>query len=915
MDRDTHLQRLGHAVASGRLVTVVGSGVSIAASRNLLVEGCAVAGWQGLLQHGVKHCLQAGLVDEEDVELLNLQTKSKKTEFLIAAAEDISRRLRGAAPGVFRGWLKDTIGKLAVRDASLLEALVQLPGLLATLNYDTLLEQQSGRRPISWQQTDRVQDALREGASDVVLHLHGWFEEPDSVVFGSSSYRIVKDHAHAKAVLQLFTLDRTLLFVGCGDTVVDPNFSELIAWAREALSDVSPRHYLLCRAEEVTGVQKKLGNAPWIQVLDYGENFAALGPFLAALAQRNPRLQPSSPRAVQDVSFDLEAYQQAMRKRYGRLKLEELDPTTHDVEPLTLTGMFIAQSARECTEFMPRVYELPKEARVRLREAGEFDGDELEEPLVAERRRAYLARQPRPILDILSDTALPRVVVLGDPGSGKSTLLQYALLSWAEQSASEARGPLPLLIELREYARLREAGRIDDFLGYLHSGASVRWHLAEQQLDAWLLQNASLVLFDGLDEVFDPTLRNEVSIAIHRFGDRYPKARVVVTSRIIGYQHQLWRDEGFSHFMLQELDDAQIADFLRRWHERAYDIPARGEEKRALLAQAIEESGAIRQLAGNPLLVTMMAILNRTQDLPRDRAELYEQCARLLLHQWKVELAFATDPELAKASLDFRDKRSLLLRVARAMQTSEQGLAGNLIAERDLERTLAEGLRGVPNIRADRAARALIEQLRGRNFMLSAVGARSHAFVHRTFLEYFCAVDTSERFQTEQTLSLEDLKTKIFSHFADDSWQEVLSLLAGMLAPRFVAEICESLLGTPDRECDGRAVLLAARCIGEVRKRSELGPVERAVFARAQGLLSYDLDYWFNEYTDEELRVQAVRRRAIRTTARTWRGDPEVGSWLKRIALSREPDELRCSALDELARGWGAQPEVVTVTS
>jgi predicted NACHT family NTPase len=141
----------------------------------------------------------------------------------------------------------------------------------------------------------------------------------------------------------------------------------------------------------------------------------------------------------------------------------------------------------------------------------------------------------------------------------------------------------------------------------------------------------------------------------------------------------------------------------------------------------------------------MMAILNRTRDLPRDRSELYEQCARLLLHQWKVELAL--DQELTKASLDFKDKRNLLLRVARAMQTSERGLAGNLIDENTLEGTLTDGLKSIPNLRSDRAARALIEQLRGRNFMLCSVGGRSYAFVHRTFLEYFCALEIAERFE------------------------------------------------------------------------------------------------------------------------------------------------------------------------
>jgi predicted NACHT family NTPase len=182
----------------------------------------------------------------------------------------------------------------------------------------------------------------------------------------------------------------------------------------------------------------------------------------------------------------------------------------------------------------------------------------------------------------------------------------------------------------------------------------------------------------------------------------------------------------------------------------------------------------------------MMAILNRTQDLPRDRVRLYEKCAELLLHQWKAQDAMDADPVLRGATLDFADKRSLLLRVAYTMQSSEFGLAGNLIDERTLECTLTHGLTGMPNVRADRAARALIEHLRGRNFMLCSVGV-CYAFVHRTFLEYFCALEIRERFQTDQTLSIEQLKIEIFAHWSDETWHEVLCLLAGMIAPRFVA--------------------------------------------------------------------------------------------------------------------------------
>ncbi len=903
MDRNTQIAKLKEEIAAGRVVTVAGTGVSIAACGNQEIEGFKVATWTGLLQHGVKHLKDIGAASEKVASLLEMQVESGETDLIITAADTISRRLRAKSDGTFRGWLKDTIGKLRIKDRAVVDALVALPGVLATLNYDHLLEDASGRHAVTWLKTDGVQDVLSRVDTEAILHLHGWFKEPESVVLGLSSYLAVMDHPHAKAVLNLFTIDRTLLFVGCGDTVLDPNFTRLIEWGKEALSDVAPRHYLLCRTSEVHDFHQKLANAPWLQPLDYGANYEDLVPFLRSLAPAGGVAATRLSREPARPSFDLAAYQQAMRKRYGRLKLEELDPTTHDVRPLTLTSMFIAQNARECVEFMPRVFELPKELQRRLREQGEMEGGELDEELLAQHRRAYLDQSPRPILEIVRDSAFRRLVILGDPGSGKSTLLQYLLLDWAEKAAPDPAGePLPLLIELREYARLRHEGKVEDFLDYLHEGASVRSHLDRTQLDTWLKNNPSRVLFDGLDEVFDPALRREVSTTIHRFADEYPLARLIVTSRIIGYQHQTWRDEDFRHFMLQDLDDEQIADFLVRWHRAAYEEGSRGETKRALLADAIEHSTAIGQLAGNPLLLTMMAILNRTQDLPRDRAELYEQCARLLLHQWKVDVAFEPDPELSKVSLDYKDKRGLLLHVARAMQSSERGLAGNLIDEDTLERTLAGGLKGMPNLREDRAARALIEHLRGRNFMLCSIGGRSYAFVHRTFLEYFCAVEIRERFQTEQSLNLDQMKTEIFGHWADETWHEVLTLLAGMLAPKFLQEILEWLLAQSDPDEVCHHVFLAVRCIGEVRRREELGDVEKQVLERAKALTGFGFTM-----------VKDIPTRAVEMVAMVWRDTADTRAWLKALAQSDEHWTVRQSAVRELARGWKDDPETLPI--
>ncbi len=890
MNRTTLIDKLKKDIAQGHVVTIAGTGVSVAACGNQKVEGHAVATWVGLLQHGVQHCKEIGAADESDAKLLTLQIKSGKTNFLIAAAEDISQRMR-TETGVFLGWLKYTIGELQVMDRAILDAVAALPGVLATLNYDNLLEDATGRHAVTWLKADQVQDVLTRRVADAVLHLHGWFKEPESVVLGMRSYLTVKDDPHAKAVLNSLTIEHTLLFIGCGDTVLDPNFTRLIEWGKEALKDVAPRHYLLCRTSEVADFRKKLEGAPWLQPLDYGADYKDLVPFLRGLVPAGGMVVPAKPGVLAGPGFDLVAYQEAMRNRYNRLKLEELDPTPHDIRP-TLTGMFIAQSARECAEFMPRIFELPKELQRRLRDAGEIEGTELDEETLARYRSTYLDQSPRPIIEIVSDPTFNRLVILGDPGSGKSTLLQYLLLQWTERAAADpAREPLPLVIELRDYARARHEKQVQGFLHYLHEGATVRLHLDQSQLDAWLKDNPSLILFDGLDEIFDPTLRREISTAIHRFAGEYPRARLIVTSRIIGYPQQAWHDEGFRHFMLQELDDAQIADFLARWHRAAYEEPVRGETKRALLARGIADSAAIRQLAGNPLLLTMMAILNRTQDLPRDRGELYEQCSRLLLHQWKVEAAFSSYPELTNASLDFKDKRGLLLLVARSMQSSESGLAGNLIDAASLEATLRVGLKDIPNLRADRAARALIEQLRGRNFMLSYVGGNSYAFVHRTFLEYFCAVEIRERFHA-QTLTSEQLKTEIFGHWADETWHEVLCLLAGMVAAPLVAEILEWLIAQADSGETSDHILLAARCVGEVRKRGELGAVEKKILDRTKDLIRSDFHFdWPDSVAGgvavsdvmSLVNLQSIRHRAFGLVATIWHDANDTKTWLSSV--------------------------------
>jgi hypothetical protein len=342
----SQFNQLQREIASGQLVVVVGSGVSVAACGNQEVDGHKVATWTGLLEHGVDRLIAIGAADGGE-EMLRNMIRSRKTDFMISAAGMITERFKARSEGTYRSWLETIIGILQLQDATLLQQIANLPGLVATLNYDHLLEESTGRRAITWQDANAVQEALR-APREAILHLHGEYRKPESVVLGVESYQKVKDDPHGKAIMQCLTLSKTLLFVGCGDTVLDPNLQQLITWGKEALQDVVPRHRLLCRASELGAFQQKLADAPWLEPIAYGDDYAELGPFLRSLVPAGAAAAgamasaPGRPRPAQAPSLDLSGYREAMAKYYGHLKLEELDATSSDMpRGIPVTEVFI----------------------------------------------------------------------------------------------------------------------------------------------------------------------------------------------------------------------------------------------------------------------------------------------------------------------------------------------------------------------------------------------------------------------------------------------------------------------------------------------------------------------------------------------------------------------------------------------
>lgn len=280
----SRLADLEARLAKGRVIAVVGAGVSIATTRNQ-----PVASWKGLLEDGITHCA-------EFVAGLSPRWAERQREDLddgdvvdwIAVATQVEARLRDLGEGEFRDWLDRTIGQLEVKDPALIQAIRDLGVPIATTNYDGLIEEVTGHSAVTWKDPPRIQRVL-QGDDDAVIHLHGHFEEPESVVVGYQSYAEVLGDQAAQSLQQLLRSQFSLLYVGFGGSFEDPNFSRWLDWARQTWKGRETyRHYRLCLASEEEAVAAQHPEGDRIFPLPYGEAFADLAPFLSRLALADP---------------------------------------------------------------------------------------------------------------------------------------------------------------------------------------------------------------------------------------------------------------------------------------------------------------------------------------------------------------------------------------------------------------------------------------------------------------------------------------------------------------------------------------------------------------------------------------------------------------------------------------------------
>lgn len=443
-----------------------------------------------------------------------------------------------------------------------------------------------------------------------------------------------------------------------------------------------------------------------------------------------------------------------------------------------------------------------------------------------------------------------RIVLLGDPGMGKSTLVRWLISTLAAEDKpaemNELWGVTPLPFILRDVMREMKHTPPEQWTWDTLWNAFLQYRpddklseplaqpLNDNRDDRRALMDSGQVLFllDGLDEVGSSEHRRHLRRIIWDGFKRYPKARWLITSRVIGYMDgpvdkEMWSEmqaekvfmgdevhdavypkwhtiDHASCFYLSPFDDSRQEAFSQRWfYSRLGDTAGPARAKLLMEKLRSHRSGSTQVIGRVPNLLLLMALLfqNRVH-LPDGRAQLYGEISQAYLE------AIDRDYGL-EVPYDRADSEKCLARIAMHMQLGRQQertkATSNQASEESRDITATEDelrtwLRGcivpVDDSGHDQAIEDFLSHIARRSGLFLPRGPGVYGFTHLSFQEYYTACHLKRDFhrllaedeldgETAEVETLSNLPLvtrKSFAEAADSSvWHEPLIFLVETL--------------------------------------------------------------------------------------------------------------------------------------
>ncbi|MEH2182353.1 NACHT domain-containing NTPase [Nostoc sp.] len=353
-----------------------------------------------------------------------------------------------------------------------------------------------------------------------------------------------------------------------------------------------------------------------------------------------------------------------------------------------------------------------------------------------------------------------RLMILGKPGAGKTTFLKYLAIECISGNFQE--GQVPVFITLKEFAETDEQPSLYNFIVQKIVGFN---QITNAQVLNLLSLGKFLILLDGLDEVREKQHWQIVN-QIRLFTEQY-KNKYVITCRIAAREYTF---EKFTEVEIADFNDEQIRKFINKWFQQKNDL-----DSYQRFLQQLELNEPIRELANNPLLLTLLCLeFSDSGDFPSDRAELYNRAIHTLLRKWDNKRGIVRDEVYKKLSI--RNKENLLSQISLiTFQRNEY-----FFKQRDLERYIAEYIRNLPEAKIDPGAlqvdsEVVLKSIEAQHGLIVERARGIYSFSHLTFQEYFTAKEIV------YSSDIENAFQNLVSHIIEKRWREVFLLTVGML--------------------------------------------------------------------------------------------------------------------------------------
>lgn len=191
----------------------------------------------------------------------------------------------------YQGFLNEIFHHPDVRSSALADALRGLRSrTVITTNYDILLEECNiarGDHAATWLNTTQIRSILRSGSG--VIHLHGRYDLPSSVILSSADYQRVVNDRDSLSVAQAMFHSGVLLFVassvgGLNDPHIGRILAEFSRFSDQVQGEDSPHVALMPGRLAGTEIAKlrRLG----VEAVSYGDRHEDLPAFLASITER-----------------------------------------------------------------------------------------------------------------------------------------------------------------------------------------------------------------------------------------------------------------------------------------------------------------------------------------------------------------------------------------------------------------------------------------------------------------------------------------------------------------------------------------------------------------------------------------------------------------------------------------------------